>query len=60
MKNVVSITDGELRLCSGLGEYAFGKTQFNTIVTQAGILAKCDSQSDQPLHFHLKTGALKT
>ena len=51
MKNVVSITDGELRLCSGLGEYAFGKTQFNTIVTQAGILAKCDSQPDQPLHF---------
>ena len=51
MKNVVSIVDDELRLCSGLGEYAFGKTNFNSIVTQSGILATCDSEDDQPLHF---------
>ena len=41
MKNVVSIVDDELRLCSGLGEYAFGKTNFNKIVTQQGTLATC-------------------
>ncbi len=51
MKNVISIVDDELRLCSNLGEYAFGKTNFNSIVTQSGILATCDSASDEPLHF---------
>ena len=51
MKNVVSIIDGELRLCSGLGEYAFGKTNYNSIVTQKGLLAQCDSKPDEPLHF---------
>ena len=51
MKNVVSIIDGELRLCSGLGEYAFGKTNYNSIVTQKGCIATCDSEPDKPLHF---------
>ena len=51
MKNVVSIIDGELRLCSGLGEYAFGKTNYNSVVTQQGLLAQCDSEPDKPLHF---------
>ena len=51
MKNVVSIIDGEIRLCSGLGEYAFGKTNYNSIVTQKGLLAQCDSKPDEPLHF---------
>lgn len=51
MKNVVTITDGELRLCSGLGEYAFGKTHYNSSVTQKGILATCDSSQGEPLHF---------
>lgn len=51
MKNVVSIIDGELRLCSGLGEYAFGKTNFNSIITQKGLIAQRDSDSDKPLHF---------
>lgn len=51
MKNVVSIVDNELRLCSALNEYAFGKTNFDSIVTQNGILATCDSASDEPLHF---------
>ena len=51
MKNVVTIIDGELRLCSGLGEYAFGKTNYNSVVTQQGLLAQCDSESDKPLHF---------
>ncbi len=51
MENVVTITDGELRLSSNLGEYAFGKTNFNTNVTQTGILASCDSAQGQPLHF---------
>ena len=51
MKNVVSIVDNELRLCSALNEYAFGKTNYNAIVTQTGILATCDSASDEPLHF---------
>ena len=51
MKNVVSIVDNELRLCSALNEYAFGKTNFDSIVTQNGILATCDSAPDEPLHF---------
>ena len=51
MKNVVTIVDDELRLCSGLGEYAFGKTNYNSIVTQQGLLAKCDSKQNEPLHF---------
>ncbi|MBR4179905.1 MAG: hypothetical protein IKR45_04295, partial [Treponema sp.] len=55
MKNVVSIIDGELRLCSGLGEYAFGKTNYNSIVTQKGLLAQCDSKPDEPLHFSFNT-----
>ena len=51
MKNVVSIVNDEIRLCSGLDEYKFGKTHFNSEVTQSGILATCDSEDDQPLHF---------
>ena len=51
MKNVVSIVDNEIRLCSGLDEYKFGKTNFNSIVTQNGILATCDSNDNEPLHF---------
>ncbi len=51
MKNVVTIVDDELRLCSGLDEYKFGKTNFNSIVTQNGILATCDSNDGEPLHF---------
>lgn len=51
MKNVVSITDGEIRLCSGLDEYKFGKTNFNSIVTEEGIIATCDSKDGEPLHF---------
>ena len=51
MKNVVSIVDDELRLCSGLGEYAFGKTNYNSVVTEQGFLAQCDSEPDKPLHF---------
>ena len=57
MKNVVTITDGEIRLCSGLGEYAFGKTNFNTIVTQPGIIATCDSKKGEPLHFSFEKWA---
>ena len=51
MKNVVSIVDNELRLCSGLDEYKFGKTNFNSIVTEEGIIATCDSKDGEPLHF---------
>ena len=51
MENAVTIADGELRLCSGLDEYAFGKTNYNTIVTQTGILATCDSAAGEELHF---------
>lgn len=51
MKNAVSIIDGEIRLCSGLDEYRFGKTNYNSIVTETGIIATCDSKDDEPLHF---------
>lgn len=59
MKNVVSIIDGEIRLCSGLGEYAFGKTNYNSIITQEGLLACCDSQPGQPLHFSFSPWTFK-
>ena len=59
MKNVVSIVDDEIRLCSNLGEYAFGKTNFNTIVTQEGILAECDSEPGKPLHFSFTPWSFK-
>ena len=51
MKNVISIVDDEIRLCSNLDEYVFGKTNYNSGVTQKGILATCDSAQGEPLHF---------
>ena len=51
MKNVVTITDDEIRLNSGLDEYKFGKTNYNSIVTEEGIIATCDSKDGEPLHF---------
>ena len=51
MKNVTAITGDEIRLCSGLDEYAFGKTHFNSIVTQQGLIATCDSKPGELLHF---------
>jgi len=36
MKNIVTVADGELRLNSGLGESAFGKTHNSNAVTQEG------------------------
>lgn len=51
MKNVVCFEDDEIRLCSGLDEFAFGKTHFNSITTQTGILATCDTTKNEALHF---------
>ena len=59
MKNVVSITDGEIRLNSGLDEYKFGKTNYNSIVTEEGILATCDSADGEPLHFSFEKWTFK-
>lgn len=38
MKKIVTIVDSELRLCSGLGESAFGKTHNNDATVQEGSL----------------------
>lgn len=51
MKNIISILDDEIRLCSGLGEYSFGKTNYNTIVTKQGLLATCNSCKDGNYDF---------
>ena len=38
MKELITIYDGELRLTSNLDEYSFGKTNYDSIVTQEGLL----------------------
>lgn len=38
MKELITISDGELRLTSNLDEYSFGKTNYDSIVTQEGLL----------------------
>ena len=38
MNKIVNIVDGELRLTSNIDEYAFGKTNFSSIVTQQGLI----------------------
>ncbi len=52
MKNVVSIVDGELRLCSGLSEYAFGKTNYNSVLTQKGIIAEITDKNSSAANLH--------
>lgn len=55
MKNVLSIVDGELRLNSCMTEMAFGKTNYENIISQAGILAECDSYDQGKYHFSFST-----
>lgn len=38
MKELITISDGEIRLTSNLDEYSFGKTNYDSIVTQEGLL----------------------
>ena len=38
MKELITISDGELRLTSNLDEYSFGKTNYDSIVTQEGFI----------------------
>lgn len=38
MKQIITIENEEIRLCSNLDEYSFGKTDFNSIVTQEGFI----------------------
>lgn len=57
MKTVI-IENNELRLNSHLDELAFGKTNYSSIVTQGGILAKCNSTQEEMAlgryHFSLE------
>lgn len=38
MKELITLSDGEIRLTSNLDEYSFGKTNYDSIVTQEGLL----------------------
>lgn len=51
---LVKIEDKEIRLNSRLTETAFGKNDYSSIITQTGILAKCDSYSEGKYHFSFK------
>lgn len=48
---LVTIEKKEIRLSSCMNELAFGKTNYDSIVTQTGILAECDSYEDGKYHF---------
>ena len=51
---LVTVEKNEIRLSSCMNELAFGKTNYDSIVTQAGILAECDSLKDEKYHFTFK------
>src|SRR5574344_1043361 len=39
MKELITVNNGEIRLNSTLDEYSFGKTDFDSIITEKGFLA---------------------
>jgi len=49
---LVAIEKDEIRLNSFMNELAFGKTNYDSIVTQEGILAECDAFSEGKYHFN--------
>lgn len=51
---LVKIEDKEIRLNSRLTETAFGKNDYSSLITQTGILAKCDSYAEGKYHFSFK------
>lgn len=50
-RKITLIEQNEIRLNSGMDEAAFGKTKFDTIVTQYGLIASMDSNTDENIHF---------
>lgn len=53
MSEVVSIIDNEIRMNSQMDEISFGKTSYNTIVTQKGILAVSKINPDGKYDFNI-------
>ena len=53
--NIVSILKDEIRLNSCMTELAFGKTNYNDIVSQTGVLAECKSYEDGKYEFEFST-----
>lgn len=51
---LVKIEDKEIRLNSRLTETSFGKNDYSSLISQTGILAKCDSYSEGKYHFSFK------
>lgn len=49
--NIVSILEDEIRLNSCMTELAFGKTNYNDIVSQTGVLAECTSYTEGKYEF---------
>lgn len=48
---IVTIEKEEIRLCSCMEEESFGKTNYDSIVTQEGIIAECDFYKEGEYHF---------
>lgn len=48
---IVTLEENEIRLNTGMNESSFGKTKYDSIVTQQGVLAKCDSYENGKYHF---------
>ena len=53
--NIVSILKDEIRLNSCMTELAFGKTNYNDIVSQVGVLAECTSYSEGKYKFNFSS-----
>lgn len=51
---IVTIEENEIRMNTGMSESAFGKTKYDSIVTQQGLLAVCDSYVNGKYHFSFK------
>lgn len=50
---LVKVWDKEIRLNSMLDEYIFGKTKYDSVISQQGILFTCDSFENN--HYHFKS-----
>lgn len=51
MSEIVTITEKEIRMNSQMDELSFGKTSYNTIVTQKGVLAVAKITEDRKYNF---------
>lgn len=48
---LITVENQDIRLNSFMDEMAFGKTNYDAIVKQEGLIAECDSISEEKYHF---------